>query len=61
MFPLLFTTNVCQALTEVATMVARALYKQAGGEDAQMANIKADPQIVRLLSLIKNLIPCNYM
>lgn len=36
-----------QALTEVATMVARALYKQAGGADALMSSITADPQIVR--------------
>uniref|UniRef100_A0A4W6BMM0 Nicastrin n=1 Tax=Lates calcarifer TaxID=8187 RepID=A0A4W6BMM0_LATCA len=30
----------------VATMVARALYRQAGGEESQLSSIKADPQIV---------------
>uniref|UniRef100_A0A4W6BLZ8 Nicastrin n=1 Tax=Lates calcarifer TaxID=8187 RepID=A0A4W6BLZ8_LATCA len=34
------------AVTEVATMVARALYRQAGGEESQLSSIKADPQIV---------------
>uniref|UniRef100_UPI003AAA7B3C nicastrin isoform X3 n=1 Tax=Centroberyx gerrardi TaxID=166262 RepID=UPI003AAA7B3C len=41
-----FITDAAMALTEVATMTARALYKQAGGADAQAANIKADSQIV---------------
>lgn len=41
-----------QALTEVATTVARALYLQAGGSEAQLSSIKADPQIVRVLDFI---------
>lgn len=43
--------SVClfQSLTDVATMVARALYKQAGGAEAQQGSITADPQLVRLL------------
>uniref|UniRef100_A0A8C5HU84 Nicastrin n=1 Tax=Gouania willdenowi TaxID=441366 RepID=A0A8C5HU84_GOUWI len=35
-----------KTLTEVATLVARALYVQAGGNETQLANITADPQIV---------------
>ncbi|XP_071346885.1 nicastrin [Trachinotus anak] len=41
-----FVTDTAKALTEVATMVARALYKQAGGADSQLSSINADPQIV---------------
>ncbi|XP_067462623.1 nicastrin [Thunnus thynnus] len=41
-----FVTDTAKALTEVATMVARALYKQAGGADGQLININADPKIV---------------
>ncbi|CAJ1072853.1 nicastrin [Xyrichtys novacula] len=41
-----FVTDVAKALTEVATMVAKALYMQAGGVESQLSNIKADPQIV---------------
>lgn len=47
-----FWKNVFQALTEVATMVARALYIQAGGAETQLSSINADPQTVRLLDLI---------
>lgn len=36
-----------QALTEVATTVARALYMQAGGGEPQLSSISADPNIVR--------------
>lgn len=41
-----FVTDAAKALTEVATMVARALYKQAGGVDSKLPSINADPQIV---------------
>ncbi|XP_029380568.1 nicastrin [Echeneis naucrates] len=41
-----YVTDTAKALTEVATMVGRALYKQAGGEDSQLKNINADSQIV---------------
>ncbi|XP_008293241.1 nicastrin [Stegastes partitus] len=41
-----FVTETAKALTEVATMVARALYVQAGGAESQMNSINADPQIV---------------
>lgn len=37
-----------QSLTDVATVVARALYKQAGGNESLVNTIKADPKIVRL-------------
>ena len=47
-----FWKNIFQALTEVATMVARALYIQAGGAETQLSSINADPQTVRLLDLI---------
>lgn len=36
-----------QALTEVATVVARSLYAQAGGDQARLSSINADPQMVR--------------
>ncbi|KAL7386831.1 hypothetical protein ABVT39_014422 [Epinephelus coioides] len=41
-----FLTDTAKALTEVATLVARALYRQAGGAAAQLNSINADPQIV---------------
>lgn len=41
-----FVTDTANALTEVATTVARALYMQAGGSEPQLSSIKADPQIV---------------
>ncbi|KAM6989230.1 nicastrin [Tautogolabrus adspersus] len=41
-----FVTDTAKALTEVATLVARALYMQAGGAEPQLSSIKADPQIV---------------
>lgn len=41
-----FVTDTAKALTEVATVAARALYVQAGGAEAQLTNINADPQIV---------------
>ncbi|KAM3866169.1 nicastrin [Diretmus argenteus] len=41
-----FVTDMAKALTEVATVVARALYQQAGGAVDQVDNINADPQIV---------------
>lgn len=47
-----FSLRLFQALTEVATMVARALYLQAGGAETQLSSINADPQIVRLLDFL---------
>ncbi|XP_049888923.1 nicastrin [Epinephelus moara] len=41
-----FLTDTAKALTEVATLVARALYIQAGGAAAQLNSINADPQTV---------------
>nr|XP_061795109.1 nicastrin-like [Nerophis lumbriciformis] len=41
-----FVTDTAKALAEVATVVARALYRQAGGEQSQLTNINADAQIV---------------
>ncbi|XP_008333164.1 nicastrin isoform X1 [Cynoglossus semilaevis] len=41
-----FVTDTAKALTDVATLVARALYMQAGGAEDQLVDIKADPQIV---------------
>uniref|UniRef100_A0A3Q0S248 Nicastrin n=1 Tax=Amphilophus citrinellus TaxID=61819 RepID=A0A3Q0S248_AMPCI len=41
-----YITDTAKALTEVATLVARALYTQAGGSDSQLKNISADPQMV---------------
>ncbi|XP_069491528.1 nicastrin isoform X2 [Ambystoma mexicanum] len=40
-----YVTNTAEALTEVATVVARGLYKLAGGSDASSI-IKADPKTV---------------
>lgn len=34
-------------------MVARTLYKQAGGDESLLINITADPQIVSLISFRK--------
>uniref|UniRef100_A0A8C7USQ0 Nicastrin n=1 Tax=Oncorhynchus mykiss TaxID=8022 RepID=A0A8C7USQ0_ONCMY len=41
-----FVTDTAKSLTDVATVVARALYKQAGGNESLVNNIKADPKIV---------------
>ncbi|XP_077411985.1 nicastrin isoform X2 [Vanacampus margaritifer] len=41
-----FVTDTAKALAEVATVVARALYKQAGGEQSQLSAINADAQLV---------------
>ncbi|XP_051943135.1 nicastrin [Hippocampus zosterae] len=41
-----FVTDTAKALTEVATVLARALYKQAGGDQSQLSGINADAQIV---------------
>ncbi|KAL2096866.1 hypothetical protein ACEWY4_006073 [Coilia grayii] len=46
---LVFVTDTAKALAEVATLVARSLYLQAGGEDSQLDNITADPNIVTQL------------
>lgn len=39
-------TETATALTEVATMVARALYVQAGGEESRLPSITAEPRLV---------------
>ncbi|XP_061696192.1 nicastrin [Syngnathoides biaculeatus] len=41
-----FVTDTAKAVADVATMVARALYKQAGGDQSQLSGINADAQIV---------------
>uniref|UniRef100_A0A673WRH8 Nicastrin n=1 Tax=Salmo trutta TaxID=8032 RepID=A0A673WRH8_SALTR len=41
-----FVTDTAKSLTEVATAVARALFKQAGGNNSQVNNINADPKTV---------------
>lgn len=41
-----FLSHLTQSLAEVATLVARSLYKQAGGDDSNLNNITADPKIV---------------
>ncbi|XP_047446095.1 nicastrin isoform X2 [Mugil cephalus] len=41
-----FVTDTAKSLAEVSTLVARALYTQAGGDEAQLEKINADPQIV---------------
>ncbi|CAB1317241.1 unnamed protein product [Coregonus sp. 'balchen'] len=41
-----FVTDTAKSLTDVATLVARALYKQAGGDESKVNTIKADPKIV---------------
>ncbi|XP_067309021.1 nicastrin [Pseudorasbora parva] len=42
-------TEAAKSLAEVATLVARSLYRQAGGEDAVLNNITTDPKIVTQL------------
>ncbi|KAJ3595186.1 hypothetical protein NHX12_004490 [Muraenolepis orangiensis] len=42
-------TDTARGLTEVATLVARALYKQAGGAEEWLASIQADSQTVAQL------------
>ncbi|XP_031415855.1 nicastrin [Clupea harengus] len=42
-------TDAALALADVATLVARSLYLQAGGEESQIPNITADPKIVTQL------------
>uniref|UniRef100_A0A3B5MQJ6 Nicastrin n=1 Tax=Xiphophorus couchianus TaxID=32473 RepID=A0A3B5MQJ6_9TELE len=42
-------TDTAKSLAEVATMVARALFIQAGGEKTQISSIKADELMVRLV------------
>ncbi|XP_068587556.1 nicastrin [Cebidichthys violaceus] len=66
-----FVTDTAMALTEVATMVARTLYVQAGGAESQRNSINADRQIVtRMLygflvrsnnSWFQQLIPSDFM
>uniref|UniRef100_A0A8C8I969 Nicastrin n=1 Tax=Oncorhynchus tshawytscha TaxID=74940 RepID=A0A8C8I969_ONCTS len=41
-----FVTDTAKSLTEVATAVARALFKQAGGNNSQVNKINADPKTV---------------
>lgn len=43
---LMFVTDTAKALTETATMVARALYKQADGDEAMLDSITADATTV---------------
>lgn len=44
---------IIKALTEAATIVARALYTQAGGSDPiQLQNINVDSQMVSLFILM---------
>ncbi|KAI1901201.1 hypothetical protein AGOR_G00031860 [Albula goreensis] len=43
---LAYVTDTAKALAEVATVVARALYKQAEGLESQLPKITADPKIV---------------
>ncbi|XP_056125579.1 LOW QUALITY PROTEIN: nicastrin [Rhinichthys klamathensis goyatoka] len=46
---LVFETEEAKSLAEVATLVARSLYKQAGGEERNLNNITTDPKIVAQL------------
>ncbi|XP_048019612.1 LOW QUALITY PROTEIN: nicastrin [Megalobrama amblycephala] len=46
---LVYETEAAKSLAEVATLVARSLYKQAGGDDSNLNNITADPKIVAQL------------
>ncbi|XDV28379.1 hypothetical protein PO909_031703 [Leuciscus waleckii] len=46
---LVFETEEAKSLAEVATLVARSLYQQAGGEERNLNNITADPKIVAQL------------
>ncbi|XP_035287420.1 nicastrin [Anguilla anguilla] len=41
-----YVTDTAKALAELATVVARSLYRQAEGEESQLAKIIADPKIV---------------
>uniref|UniRef100_A0A8C2ZK33 Nicastrin n=1 Tax=Cyclopterus lumpus TaxID=8103 RepID=A0A8C2ZK33_CYCLU len=41
-----YVTDTAKALTEVATVVARTLYIQAGGAESRLGSINADPQMV---------------
>ncbi|XP_016090091.1 nicastrin-like [Sinocyclocheilus grahami] len=43
---LVYETDAAKSLAEVATLVARSLYLQAGGEEKSLSNITADPKIV---------------
>ncbi|XP_062843896.1 nicastrin [Trichomycterus rosablanca] len=44
-----YETKAAKSLTEVATLVARSLYKQAGGEDKFLSNITADTKTMAKL------------
>uniref|UniRef100_A0A8C1DJW7 Nicastrin n=1 Tax=Cyprinus carpio carpio TaxID=630221 RepID=A0A8C1DJW7_CYPCA len=46
---LVYETDAAKSLAEVATLVARSLYLQAGGEENNLNNITADPKIVAQL------------
>ncbi|XP_016320246.1 nicastrin, partial [Sinocyclocheilus anshuiensis] len=46
---LVYETDAAKSLAEVATLVARSLYIQAGGEEKNLNNITADPKIVAQL------------
>lgn len=41
-----FSRLIFQSLTDVATLVARSLYLQAGGKKSELNNITADPKTV---------------
>ncbi|KAJ0011558.1 hypothetical protein NQD34_012533 [Periophthalmus magnuspinnatus] len=43
-----FVTETAKALTDVATLVAQALFLQAGGDAARASSITANPKTVRL-------------
>ncbi|KAF4117914.1 nicastrin [Onychostoma macrolepis] len=44
-----YETDEAKSLAEVATLVARSLYIQAGGDESNLSNITADPKIVAQL------------
>ncbi|XP_057188959.1 nicastrin isoform X1 [Triplophysa rosa] len=44
-----YETDTAKSLAEVATLVARSLYLQAGGEQRELRNITADPKTVAQL------------
>uniref|UniRef100_A0A8C1E935 Nicastrin n=1 Tax=Cyprinus carpio carpio TaxID=630221 RepID=A0A8C1E935_CYPCA len=46
---LVYETDAAKSLAEVATLVARSLYLQAGGENNSLSNITADPKTVAQL------------
>ncbi|XP_051557452.1 nicastrin isoform X1 [Myxocyprinus asiaticus] len=46
---LVYETETAKSLAEVATLVARSLYRQAGGKENALNNITADPKIVARL------------